>query len=246
MQTGLSTSVPTPARRAARSSTAARWRASETCGTPAHNLTSSTRPSRLPRRPETPAVGSSCAASRATILIVWMPIFPWASSQASRGFPGRASQALSANSSSRPSATNWVTAVSRPTMMTGWKPRSETVGGEIIGGLEKSNGWWSSIRSRSAGRPGRTWRPTLVCWIMSGSSSPRPSRPVPGGTTRAGSPSMWPRAVVGHARAKGLFALNCSFCRACMRRAPRARAPATMPRRWRSRSGIGRSRTCWP
>ena len=37
---------------------------------------------------------------------------------------------------------------------------------------------------------------------------------------------MWPRAVVGHARAKGLFALNCSFCRACMHRAPRARAPA--------------------
>ena len=48
---------------------------------------------------------------------------------------------------------------------------------------------------------------------------------------RAGSLSTWQRAVAGHARAKGSFASNCSFCPACMRPVRHARAAATMPRR---------------
>ena len=42
MRTGSSTLVPTPGARAAKSCTAARWRASQTCGSPRHGATFST------------------------------------------------------------------------------------------------------------------------------------------------------------------------------------------------------------
>lgn len=79
---------------------------------------------KIAKTPRDPCGWLKLRGVNATILIVWLLIFPWACSQASRGFRGRVSLALSANSSSRPSATNWVTAVSRRTMMTGWKRRS--------------------------------------------------------------------------------------------------------------------------
>ena len=217
-------------------------------GNPERGLTCSTEPSECRAgRPETPAAGSSFAGSPATILIIWMSDIPLGVFTSVTGISGSGKSSLISQF--------LVEAVGdelgqrsriRPTMTTAWKRMVETIGGEITErpGRE-SSGWWWSTRSRSAGRRGRIWRHIPVCSIMSASCSPPPSRPAPGGTMRAGSPSTLRRAVARHARAKGSSASNCSFCRACTRPVRPARARATTPRRWRSRSGTSRSPTCW-
>jgi excinuclease ABC subunit A len=122
----------------------------------------------------------------------------------------------------------------------------ETLGGEIIGGLEKIKRL-VLVDQKPIGRTPRSNLATYtglldhVRKLFAATKQARARR-----YDAAGSLSTWQRAVVGHARAKGSIASNCSFCPACMRPVRHARAAATMPRPWRSRSGTGPSRMCWP
>jgi hypothetical protein len=66
----------------------------------------------------------------------------------------------------------------------------------------RSAGWCRWTRSRSAARRAPTWPPTPACSTTCASCSPRRRPRAPGATTRAASPSTWPRAAATPARAK--------------------------------------------
>gem|GEM_PF-3487631 len=104
----------------------------------------------------------------------------------------------------------------------------------------ESSDWSSWIKSRSAGRRGRTSQRIPVSSITCANSLRPQSRLAPGGTIRVVFRSMLRRAGARPVREKGPSPLSCFFCPASTLPVQPARARVIMPRPWKSRSEIGR------
>ncbi|MFC7573004.1 hypothetical protein ACFQX8_11630 [Klenkia terrae] len=86
------------------------------------------------------------------------------------------------------------------TLLTRRSTRCSTSGVSGRAGWSGSTGWCGWTRSRSAGRPGRTWRPTPACSTSSGSCSRPPTRHGPAAGRPGGSRSTSSRAAARPAR----------------------------------------------
>ena len=123
------------------------------------------RPNRSPRRPETPAAGSSFAALRATISIVSMSTFPLGVFTSVTGISGSGKSSLISQF--------LVEAVGDELGQRSESGERRRRAGSDGGNARRrdhrrpgreSSGWWWSIKSRSAARRGRTSRPIPVCF----------------------------------------------------------------------------------
>ena len=108
----------------------------------------------------------------------------------------------------------------------------------------RSTGWSASTRSRSAAPRGPTSPPTRGCSTRCASCSPRPTRRSAAATRPGGSRSTSPAAAARRAAARGSSRSSCCSCPARTRRARRATARDTSPRRSRSACVASRSPTC--
>ena len=204
-----------------------------------------TRTTRTLRRPGTRAAGSSSGESRATISIVWMSDIPLGVFTSVTGISGSGKSSLISQF--------LVEAVgdelghrSEPTDDDdGLEAKVQTMGGEIIGGLEKIKRL-VVVDQKPIGRTPRSNLATYtglldhVRKLFAATKQARARR------YDAGRFSF--NVAKGRCetcQGKVSFASNCSSCRASMRPVRPAKARATTPRRWRSRSGTSPSRTCW-